>query len=700
MIEPLRDFFRRPPFRYLAGVIAIALAFLAREALTTAAGPDFPEYLVFYPTVMVVALLAGIWPALLSVILATALLLFQRFLPLVGIFRAGRGFSAVGLILFAAVCAFLSVVAELYRQSRTKAAAYDKEQALRASQESLRHQAELLKLSFDAIIVWRMDGGIESWNRGAEELYGYTEAEARGRDIHELLRTVHAVPWGVFESELREGGQWDGELSHRTREGREVIVSSRQHIGRGVDGGERVLEIDRDISEQKNAQAELQRAHDELEEKVLQRTADLKKANRSLLMVSQCDQALVQIANERELIAVICQIIQDEAEYSLVLAGVMEGSKENTLHCVASAAARESFLEIVRANSDGEDLVKQPALLTIRAAIPRLIDDLQAPEAARWRAIAVASGLGSCIALPLLDSQGTAFGAIVIFAETSSGFETEGAGLLKELVDDLAFGIMSLRARAERDQAQQALQGTADKLRILAGELVRTEQRERQKIALLLHDQFQQLLVATLYGLSSLENESTSNGSREEIARLTQLLRDCIAMSRSLTAELGHPALSESDICVGLEWLAAWMKEKHSLGVEVHVPRTLNLPEDEIRIMLLQATQELLFNVVKHAKVRQAEVIAERSGDGSVRITVNDAGVGFDPNRTSHVVGATSGLGLFSMRERLALVGGGLVMVSAPGEGSSITVWAPSSLPISPKTVAATSTATTEVIRP
>ena len=61
-----------------------------------------------------------------------------------------------------AVCAFLSVVAELYRRSREKAAAYDKELALRESQAAVRQQAELLKLSFDAIIVWRMGGWIES----------------------------------------------------------------------------------------------------------------------------------------------------------------------------------------------------------------------------------------------------------------------------------------------------------------------------------------------------------------------------------------------------------------------------------------------------------------------------------------------------------------------------------------------------------
>jgi PAS domain S-box-containing protein len=675
MIDSLRTFFNRPAFRYLGGVLAVIIAFLLREALTVVAGPDFPEYVVFYPTVMIVALLAGIWPALLSVAVTTAILLFQRYLPLAGFFETGRGFSVIGLVLFGCVCAFLSVVAELYRKSRAKAAAYDKEQALRESQESLRHQAELLRLSFDAIIVWRIGGVIESWNRGAEELYGFTEDDAVGRDVHELLGTVPPMPWAEFESGLHSRGQWDGEISHRTREGRQVVVSSRQHIGGDVDGRQRVLEIDRDVTEQKRVQAELQRAHDELEEKVLQRTSDLKKANRTLLMVSQCDQALVQISDEHELIAVICQIIQDEAEYPMVWAGLVD--EHGSLRCVASAAAREGLLEMVRTQWGEAALMEGPASEAVRLARPVLIHDLDAEQNARWRDAALAQGFTGVAALPLLNARGEAFGAFVIYSESGPAFEKSESGLLKELVDDLAFGIMSQRARTERDQAQQALELTAAQLRILAGELVRTEQRERQRIAQLLHDQFQQLLVAALYGCASLEREEKTAARQEIVARITQLLRDCIAMSRSLTSELGHPALSESDLCAGLEWLASWMKEKHGLQVDLVVPPTLILPLEEVRTMLLQATRELLFNVVKHSKTRSARVRLEHGADQSVRITVQDTGIGFDAATIGREVNATSGIGLFSLRERLALTGGGLDIESTPGHGSSVTVWVP-----------------------
>jgi len=112
----------------------------------------------------------------------------------------------------------------------------------------LRRQAELLHLSYDAIIVWPLGDGIESWNRGAEELYGYSQEEAMGQFTHDLLKTIHPEPWARIEAKLRERKFWEGEITHRTREGREVIVSARHQLVLGADGVERVLETNRDIT--------------------------------------------------------------------------------------------------------------------------------------------------------------------------------------------------------------------------------------------------------------------------------------------------------------------------------------------------------------------------------------------------------------------------------------------------------------------
>jgi PAS domain S-box-containing protein len=122
------------------------------------------------------------------------------------------------------------------------------------AEEALRQQAQLLHLSYDAIIVWRKDGSIEHWNRGAEQLYGYTESEALGRVTHELLKTIHPVPWPEIEAAMRKHGQWEGELRHHAKDGHEVTISTRHQLVLETDGIERILETNRDITERKKAE--------------------------------------------------------------------------------------------------------------------------------------------------------------------------------------------------------------------------------------------------------------------------------------------------------------------------------------------------------------------------------------------------------------------------------------------------------------
>jgi PAS domain S-box-containing protein len=678
MLEKLRRSVQRPFVRYLAGAVAVAFAFFLRETLMSAVGPDFPEYVLFYPTVMIVALLAGFWPGLIAVLTATGLIILFWVLPGRAPLLHIETSNYVGLALFVLVCAFLTVVAELYRRSRQKAAAYDRELAQRQTQEALRQQAELLKLSFDAVIVWRIGGRIESWNRGAEELYGFSEEEAQRTGLPQLLRAPGPGQWREMEQSLRSRGEWFGEIEHSTKDGRIVIVSSRQLLGRGLDGSERVLEIDRDITERKRVEEELRRAHDELEEKVELRTSDLQKANRTLLMVSACDQALVQISDEQELTGVICQIIQDEGGYPMVWVGLVHNAQSLVIRNAASAGDRGGYLESLKRSCGEGALSLGPAGRAVQQKSTVMIPDIAAsPEDAVWKDVTTTHGFRAVAAFPLFDLQKNTLGVLVIFSETAGGFEQKQATLLKELADDLAFGIASLRARSERDQAQKALELKALQLQALAGEIVRTEQKERQRIAQLLHDQIQQLLVATLYGLEGLHEPRSVAEYQQGAAKLSGLVRECIGMSRSLMSELSHPSYTERDLDTALQWLGQWMKEKHGLDVSVHCGRPITMESEETRITLLQSVRELLFNVVKHAGVKSARVDLDRTANGSVAVTVTDAGPGFDAQKARAPGLAPGGIGLFSMSERLDVIGGGMRIESAAGKGTRVTVWVP-----------------------
>jgi PAS domain S-box-containing protein len=132
------------------------------------------------------------------------------------------------------------------------------------AEEALARQANLLEQTHDAILVWEFPQTITYWNLGAEQLYGFSKQEALGRLSHELLQTVHPVPRPVFEATLERDGQWTGELTQTTRDGRRIVVESRHVLIRQADGRRLVLETNRDITERKLAEADRKRAEESL----------------------------------------------------------------------------------------------------------------------------------------------------------------------------------------------------------------------------------------------------------------------------------------------------------------------------------------------------------------------------------------------------------------------------------------------------
>jgi PAS domain S-box-containing protein len=125
---------------------------------------------------------------------------------------------------------------------------------LRKSEAQFRMRAELLDMATDAIMVRTMDGTIESWNAGAEKIYGWRREEAIGRNAHKLLCTVFPIPLEQIETILLEQRTWHGNLIHKTRGGAELTVSCRKTLN---EDGDLVLEVNRDITAELRAEEAL-----------------------------------------------------------------------------------------------------------------------------------------------------------------------------------------------------------------------------------------------------------------------------------------------------------------------------------------------------------------------------------------------------------------------------------------------------------
>lgn len=136
------------------------------------------------------------------------------------------------------------------------------------NEAALRRQAELLHLSHDAIIVWRVGDGIEFWNLGATRLYGFTMADAHGRTSRELLQTRYPCPWSEIESALHEEGFWEGQVRQITKAGTEVTVSSRLQLMPGKKDDPVILATNRDITERRRLEEALLRAIEEEQQRI------------------------------------------------------------------------------------------------------------------------------------------------------------------------------------------------------------------------------------------------------------------------------------------------------------------------------------------------------------------------------------------------------------------------------------------------
>lgn len=135
----------------------------------------------------------------------------------------------------------------------------------RRTERQIELQSRIMQLSHDAIIVWRRNGGIVSWNAGAEIRYGFTEDETIGKVTHSLLQTRHPDSWEAVDRALSETGNWTGELEHTTKSGERIRVASRHQLVTGVDGEQLVVEINRDLTETLRVKADLEEAREAAE---------------------------------------------------------------------------------------------------------------------------------------------------------------------------------------------------------------------------------------------------------------------------------------------------------------------------------------------------------------------------------------------------------------------------------------------------
>ena len=250
-------------------------------------------------------------------------------------------------------------------------------------------------------------------------------------------------------------------------------------------------------------------------------------------------------------------------------------------------------------------------------------------------------------------------------------------------VDDAVEGVVftfvdiTRRKHAELEvrAASTRLKRRTEQVRALSSALTMAEEDERKRLSRILHDDLQQQLFAAQIKIEQADSQPPGKAADTLKQAAKKIIDDAIKTTRSLSSELNPPVGKES-IHDAFQWLGSQMKEAYGLSVTVDAEEPEASVEKNVRVLLLRTARELLFNVVKHADVEAATLILMGTDQG-VRVVVEDEGMGFDPERLSGAAKQKNGLGLFSVRDRIEMIGGLFEMDAAVGQGTRVTIEVP-----------------------
>jgi PAS domain S-box-containing protein len=581
--------------------------------------------------------------------------------------------------------------------------------------ERLEDAQDLLALAHDAVIVRTASGEITFWNRGAEETYGWSPADALGAVAHELLRTPPSSVEAV-EASLRSDGMWEGELPHVCRDGAEIVVASRQVLRRNTRGRPHaVLEINRDITQAKQAEHRLLESEERLR----------------LIIEGVRDYAIFMLDVDGVVVSWNSGAERMKGYRSEEICGqhfsrfyppedVEAGKPAAALHTAAALGRFED--EGWRVRKDGSRFWASVVITALRdpgghlrgfAKVTRDFTERRRTEARLEYQARLLDYVNDAI---VAADEHLVITAWNCGAERLYGWRADeviGRTTLDVLATELSDDVREETLRILHDGGEwrgEVVQRHKDghKIQVEAAAMVLpdgatrivsvnrdvTERRralvteERGRIARDLHDSVSQALFSMTLQARALqlaiqrECHDPHGPVGEGIANIRQLTEGALAEMRALIFELRPGALAEEGLVPALRKHVAAIEAKEGLTVTLSAPEEELSLEPSVEENLYRLAQEALSNVVKHARATSVHVRIDCRGAGTsgIEMEISDDGIGFDTSlrHPGH-------LGLRTMSERAETLGAALEVISAPGRGTAVRVALPRKAPEGPR---------------
>ncbi len=441
-------------------------------------------------------------------------------------------------------------------------------------------------------------GQIHYLNPAAERLFPNIRQRGTGHpwlvDWESLVRKLREGGTKVIVREVRVGARWCQQTLH--------LVEETPRI--------RIYGID--ITERKLAEEEL------------------KRLNRILKAISDSSQAMMRSTNETELLHEVCRIIVEDCGHAMVWIGYAEDNEAKTVRPVAYAGFEEWYVETLEITWADTKRGRGPTGTAIRTGKPSACTNmLTDPLFKPWREEATERGYASSIVLPLM-AGGKAFGAVNIYSRESDPFSEDEVKLLTELADDLAYGIIVTRFRAERKKMEEDLKHRTLELEAVNQELESFSYSVSHDLRAPLRaiDGYARLILKKQGDKFDQDTLDKFNVIRSSTHMMGQLIDDLLTFSR-----LGRKHISLTQVEMDILLRDAW-KEVQASDSERNITFTVNSipPGYADRALIKQVLTNLLSNAVKFTKYKDAaEIVVGGYADGNEHVYyVRDNGAGFD----------------------------------------------------------------------
>ncbi len=311
------------------------------------------------------------------------------------------------------------------------------------TEEHLRKLSRVVEQSPVSVVITDLQGNIEYVNPKFSQLSGYSLQDLIGATPR-IIQSGQTPPEVYREmwATILSGREWRGEMQNRKKSGElywedEVITPITDDQATLT----HFVAVKEDITQRKHAEAELLRL------------------NRTLKLLSECNQALVRATDETQLIDTVCRLINSIGGYVGVWVGYAEQDEAKSVRAVSLVGVwdDEFAASLRRVSWADTELGQGPTGTAIRTGEVVITHELQSdPRYAPWLEGIARVGAHSAASLPLA-AGGRVLGAITLYACAEDAFDGQQMALLRELADDVAYGVMSLRGKVERQGVEQKM---------------------------------------------------------------------------------------------------------------------------------------------------------------------------------------------------------------------------------------------------